>query len=197
MLRVKPSILGNMCLIGLSALSLTGCFGEALTFKAVTAGISAAAHGVFSDPDVNLKEKNYAAADFLAVDMKGAVSPHDIIAVKPLEEADQPGITSAFGLSVPEGIGLRFSDLGYKVWLHEVATEGHDNLYPVPPKGVKERFQLGGRYLVRKDHVDVYLRVVDMKTGVAVSHFDYQMPLSLELKKLTKTQTRIFRTSAQ
>lgn len=193
MLSGKLKNSGNLCLMMLCGVALSGCLGEALTFRAVTAGISAAAHGVFSDPDVNLKEKNYAAADLLVSKMSGDVSVHDIIAVKPLEEADQPGITSAFGTSIPEGVGLRFSELGYKVWLHDVATQGHEDLYPRPPEGMKEHFRLGGRYMVRKDHVDVYLRVVDVKTGAAVAYFDYQMPLSLELKKLAKTEARIFR----
>lgn len=166
---------------------------EAMTFKAVTAGVTAAAYGVFSDPDVNLKAKNYAAADYLVSQMKSHVSAYAPILVTPLEERDHAGITSEFGRVVPEEIGLRFMTLGYKVWLHAVAPQGGVEEYPAPPEGKKPAYRLGGSYYINDDEIDVVLRVTEVKTGRIVARFNYMMPLSREIKELAKTEPRIYR----
>ena len=179
--------------LSVSLTLLVSCGAEITTFKAVTAGLSAASYGVFSSPDVNLKEKNYAAADFLYTFLKDKVQHNDVILAQPLEEVDHAGITSPLGHSIPEGVGLRFIELGHNVQLHDVAMAGNEGLYPVPAQGSHADFTLKGTYSVQKKHVDVYLRVIDMKSRQVVARFDYQLLLSKEVKELAQTQTRIFR----
>ncbi|MGH1378883.1 MAG: FlgO family outer membrane protein [Alphaproteobacteria bacterium] len=173
---------------------LVSC-GETIAFKAVTAGISAASHGVFSRPDVNLKEKNYAAADFLAVKIKDKVGRGDIIIAKQLEEMDHAGISSPLGAFIPEGVGLRLAELGYNVQLHEVAMNGNSGLYSLPSGSASANFVLRGTYLPNNKDVDVFLRVIDVKSGSVVASFDYSLLLSREVRELSKTQTKIFRVS--
>lgn len=177
----------------LSALPILGACAELTGYKAVTAGLYAAGQGAFSNPDVNLQEKNYAAADFLAVQMQRHVSPFDDILVLPLEEVDHAGISSDFGASVPEGVGLRLVELGYKVWLGAVAAGGNSGLYPSAPPNEAIEYVLKGTYAVHQKDVDVYLRVIDQTTKQVVGRFDYKMPLSKELRTLSQTQTQIFK----
>ncbi len=187
---MKHFRIGLLCLAAFPL--LTGC-AEIFGYKAVSAGLYAASQGVFSRPDVNLTEKNYAAADYLAVQMKNKVGMSDDIFVMPLEEADNPGITSPFGAKVPEGVGLRLGQLGYKTWLSDVATEGNQGLYASLPQGMKPDFVLRGNYQVEREIVKVYLRILDAQNGSVVSYFDYQMPLSREIEKLAETPTRIYK----
>jgi len=170
---------------------LSSC-AEILTYKTVTAGLYAASQGYFSSPDVNLSEKNYAAADFLASQINEDVSFSDQILVQPLQEVDHVGISSPFGVSISEGVGLRLIELGYKVLLHDVASGANTGLYPAP-KALHPHYTLGGRYAVNKDDVDVFLRIVSVHTGKVVGYFDYTMPLSKEFEALSKTETRIFK----
>lgn len=175
---------------------LSGC---ALQLAGI--GIAAATHGVFSDPDVNLKEKSYAAADLLTQNLNDSALRRQVLSIhnpltvlmKPLDELDHTGITSPFGSAVPEWIGLRFAELGYTVFLHEVAPQGNKKLYPSPPAGAKHDLLITGTYAVKDQHVDVMLRVFDGDSGQVVTHFDYAMPLSREIKKLAETEIRIFR----
>lgn len=173
---------------------LASC-GEIITFKAVTAGLTAASYGVFSRPDVNLKEKNYAAADFIAVQIKRHVGNGDVILAKQLEEMDHAGISSPLGSFIPEGIGLRLIDLGYNVQLHEVAMNGNAGVYSLPVGSRGADFVLKGTYMPNNKDVDVFLRVIDTKSGAVIASFDYSLLLSREVRELSQTQTKIFRVS--
>ena len=114
---------------------LASC-GDPFTFKLASIGIIATMEGVFKNPRINLKEKNFAAADYMISQLqRNKVSLGDVIHILPMEEVDHAGISSEFGLKVPEGIGLRFNELGYNTWLHDVAHSGNAGLYQSPPKG--------------------------------------------------------------
>ena len=182
----KTVVLGVACLPFLS-----GC-AEVAGFKLATAGLMAVSHGVFSNPDVNLKEKNFAAADFLAGQMKAYIDIHDYIRVFPLEELDNAGISSPLGKAIPEGIGLRFHELGYRVDMARVVAGGKAGIYAAPSSPINADFVLKGNYLVHDGQVDVYLRVFDARNGQVVGQFDYVMPLSSELNKLSQTEAKIF-----
>ena len=182
-------------LLILAALPILVSCGEAMTFRAVTAGLSAASYGVFTRPDVNLKEKNYAAADYMAGQIGKYVNANHTILATPLEEVDHAGISSPLGYAIPEGVGLRFIALGYHVWLHEVAANANAGLYPPPPKGEKPDFILKGTYLPKNKQVDVHLRLISTKSQQVVASFDYPLALSSEVKELSQTKTRIFRVS--
>ena len=51
-----------------------------------------------------------------------------------------------------------------------------------------------GRYAVLDREVEVYLRIIQVKTSRIVAQFDYIMPLNKELRDLSSTPTQIFRT---
>ena len=169
-----------------------------MAFREVTAGLVATAQGVFMRPDVNLKEKNYAAADYIEPKLKNTVGGYKTIAAKPLNEVDNPGITSPLGMKIPEEIGLRLVDLGYKVDIREVATGGNEGVYDqTPMSAANPDFVLSGSYLRNRDDLDVHLRVVNTHTGEVVASFDYKLLLSVEVRKLSETPTRIYRVQAK
>lgn len=172
---------------------LTGCT-EKIMFRGAITTMTAAMEGVFMRTDVNLKEKNYAAADFLAQRLKPAAGFGRLIAVRALSEVDNPGITSPLGTKIPEEIGLRLMDLGYKVDIRDVATGPNDGLYNgVPASAGLPAFVLTGSYLRNRDDMDVHLRVVDAGSGQVVAAFDYKLLLSVEVRKLSETPVRIYR----
>ncbi len=180
-------------ILALMALPMLGACGDLLSFKLASTGVLATTSGIFSQPDVNLKEKNYAAADFLVGQMSSRVGKSSAILVQPLEEMDNAGISSPLGAYIPEGVGLRFSELGYRVWLHQVAANGNSGLYSPPPENSKPAFILKGTYKSNNDNLAVFLRLVNVRSSQVVASFDYELPLSREVRDMSKTQTRIFR----
>ncbi len=194
-MKIRTLLILCMCMPVLS-----GC-GDPFSFKLATAGLAATTQGIFSSPDVNLKEKSYAAADFMEQDLNRSYIRRRVetvehakrVIVHPLTELDNNAITSDFGKKVPEWIGRRFSELGYKTYLYQVSPEGNKTLYPKPPQDEVIDLELKGVYAVHHKTVDVLLRIFDARTGQLVSNFDYTMPLNREIRNMAKTETRIFR----
>lgn len=192
-IELKTIVLLALCVA--APIVLTGCSGQP-AFRAVAAGVSATAQGWFLRPDVNLKEKNYAAADFIEPKLKKPIGPFKVIRAQPLHEVDNPGITSPLGMKIPEEIGLRLIDLGYKVDLGEVASEVNTEFYAGSPIGMQDpEFILTGSYLRNRKDLDVHLRVVETRSSHVIASFDYKMALTVEVRKLSETPTRIFRVS--
>lgn len=190
---MKLSRVRNVFLTGLIvavAPVLMSC-DPVINFKLVTVGVSAAANGFFKRTDVNLLEKNYAAADYMATPMKEYIDRPDLIVIKPLTETDNGIISSPLGMKIPEDIGLRFTQLGFTVALNEVASGANSGLYAAPK--VEPKFIFSGHYLRGKKTVDISLRVTDAKSGQVVSSFDYSIPVTREIESLSNTQTRIFK----
>ncbi len=182
---------------GFVALFLSAC-GTSLTFRAATLGVSAARYGVFSRVDVNLKEKNYAAADFLAVKVKDIIDFKDPILALPLVEADNIAISSPLGANISQGVGSRLADLGYNVNLNKtVIADENKSLYLKFKDNKDYDFVLKGsyRYNNYKNNIDVFLIITDAKSSKIIASFNYSMPLSKEVKDLSKTQVKIFRIS--
>ena len=172
-----------------SAPLLTSC--GYTNFELLSVGVAATANGLFKNPEVNLKEKNYAAADYLLQQSGNYLTRNSAIAVKPLSEADNPGITSPLGRKIPEDIGMRFAELGYTVNLSEVAGPTNKGLY-----GGSEAYPayiLTGSYLKISDGVNVSLRIISNETNSVISSFDYKMALSSEVRKMAEADTQIYR----
>jgi FlgO protein len=186
--RIKKTLLITLCLPLLSA-----CGAETLTFKAVTLGLTASANGIFSNPEVNLREKNYAAADYMEQQMRVNVKRSNVIFAKPLEEHDNPGISSALGENIAEGVSLRLIELGYNVYLHDVIRNNQTNPYPLPPAGQSPDYMLKGTYDRKKDHVLIKLRLIDIKSGRITASFEYPLLLSPEVRTISQTETRIYK----
>lgn len=182
---------------------LSAC-GDVFSFKVATAGLAAATHGVFSNPDVNLKEKSYAAADFLYQDLKKSKIRKDTLDIPyarkiefhPLVELDNPAITSDFGFEVSEWVGRRFTELGFDTYLEKVSPEKNKDLYTSPEQFEQVDLKLNGTYAVRDKHIDVMLRIFDVNKEELVANFDYAIPLNREIRNMAKTDARIFKVNS-
>ena len=182
------------CVILVLFLPLLGaCLSGPYPYKLGAGFLHAVSSGMFLDPQVNLKEKNYAAADFLQSKFGKAVSLNHVIKALPLEELDHQGISSPLGRNISEGVGLRLSELGYSVLLQDVASHDNQDLYPHPTNEISPHFFLKGFYAVNNYGVDIILHLVNTQSNNVVARFDYTMILSREIKKLAQTSPRIFR----
>ncbi len=173
-----------------SSLSLSAC--GLSNFEVVTGAISAATQGIFSDPKVNLREKNYAAADYLLQQSGNYLNRTGTILAKPLVETDNPAAPSPLGRRISADVGARLAELGYNLNLKEVAAPADKVLYQTP-EAVPE-FVLSGSYLKKKDKIEVYLRLFENASQKIISAFNYTMPYDSELRKLSEADTQIFRT---
>lgn len=188
--RSKPFL---KCVAILATVFMLGGCGTTAAGFAILGTTAAISHGVFSDTAVNLKEKNYAAADFLAGQMRHNKIPMDaVILVKPFTELNDSNITSPFGTQVAEGIGARLDELGYHMHLHEVALGGNTSLYLASQQ--TPRYVLKGAYDVHDHDVYMYIRLFDHRNGDTLARFDYVMPVSDDIRTLSEPETRVFRT---
>lgn len=173
--------------LSLSSLLLSGC--GVTNFQIATAGITAATQGLFSDPKVNLREKNYAAADYLVQQSGNYLNRTGAIEARSLAEADNPGAVSALGRKMTDDIGQRLAELGYNVNLQDVSSKADKGYYTSPAP----EFILTGSYLKKKEKIEVYLRILDARTQRIISAFNYTMPYSSELRRLSDADTQIIR----
>lgn len=186
----KKTLLPCAAVLLLSAMPLLGC--GITRFDVATAAIGAATQGLFSDPQVNLREKNYAAADYLVQQSGNYMNYTGTIEARALAEADNPGAVSALGRRISDDIGQRLAELGYTVNLSQVSSEVDKKLYP--PAGTQApEFILTGSYLKKKKKIEVYLRIMEAATQRIVSSFNYTMPYSSELRRLGDADTQIIR----
>ncbi len=156
--------------------------------------LDTAAQQIFKSHDVNLIERDYAAADYLAGQAKNFVSRDDLIGAEVLAEVHRPDLSSEIGRMIPEQIGTRLSQLGYRVDLRNVKTaEGGDALGP-PPGTRPPKFMLSGNY-VRGKTLDVSLHITEIRTGQVVAAFDYSLNMNSKIRKLSEPRARIFRVS--
>ena len=176
-MKCKPLIL--LSCLAMSSGALGGCTAAHM--------LDEAAGNFFLQGDVNLKEKNYIAADYLAGLTRETIDRRTVIVPQTLMHANNTGMTSTFGEVVVEQVGARFAQLGYIV--HMPANEGEERVPLSPTKGVS----LGGTYLPNDSSADISLRLVDRSTGQVLGAYDYTIPVNSEVGDLMEPQPRIFR----
>lgn len=168
----------------------------ACTSALVTGG--AAVMNIFDRPDVNLAEKNYAAADYLMQAGANFIKKSDDVKAVALQNVAEPQLSTRIGRIIAQQTGERLMQLGYRVDLTDVsANVENDFPYAAAPVDRQPDFVLSGTYLNAKSKVDVKLRLVNARTGAVVALFDYGLPMSHEVQRLTKPKPQIYRTTGQ
>lgn len=164
-------------------------------FSGCTAAIvDTAARSIFQRQDVNLIEKNYAAADYLIDRSKGYVSKFDLIEAQPLQDTASPAFRTDFGRTVSEHIGIRLAELGYRVNLVPVYGEQAPNyLKPVIQAGEKPGYILSGTYRRHGKNMDINLRITGAQSGRVFGAFSYTLPLTRDIAKLSEAEPVIIR----
>lgn len=169
-------------------LAVLACGGCAQAF------LNTAAHGIFSQNETNFIEKNYAVADYLIGQAHNHMSRNATIEAMPLTDTDHPGMDSKISRMIPEQIGVRFAQLGYKVSLENVATSPHTN-YLKPAEGTTGAadFVLSGTFTRHRTEMDVSARITNADTSQVIAAFDYTLPLTRETDDLSRPKPQIIR----
>lgn len=175
---MKKTTLSLLSCLALSVPSLSACSAAMLLEEA---------GDYIMIGDVNLKEKNYIAADYLAGLTHATLNKRTVIVPETLMHANNTGMTSAFGDVVVEQVSARFAQLGYTVYMPEKAENGDNK--QMPAKGVS----LGGTYLPNGSLANVSLRLVDRSTGQILGAYDYTLPVNNEVEELMEPAPRAFR----
>jgi TolB-like protein len=168
----------------------------ACTPQTVLLGGGATALYIFDRPDVNLNEKNYAAADYLMQAGGHFVTRNDKVKATPLQNLAEPQLSTKIGRVISQGVGERLQQLGYNVDLKDV-NKAIENDFPYAANAANEEpdFVLTGTYYNAKSKLEVNLRLVDADDSRVVAQFDYKMPMSHEIQSMTKPKPRIIRTT--
>lgn len=180
--RRKTSFLFTCALGGLMAVSLGGCAAATLIKEA---------ENYIRLGDVNLKEKNYIAADYLAGLTHATVNKRDMIVPEPLMHANNSGMTSPFGYMVTEQIGARFAQLGYNVYMPD-ANNPND-----PAVNARKGIALRGTYMPGGGQASIALRLVNRETGKILGAYDYNLPVNSEVSELMEDRPVVFRVQPQ
>ena len=169
-----------------AAASLAGCASVLM---------DPSAYNIFQEQEVNITEKSYAAADYMDQQAKNFVKRSALVKAAPLEDAFEPRLTSRFAKVIPEQVGVRMGQLGYRIDLSDVlVSDNPAYLKPATSVGEQPKFILGGTYARGRTDVDVSLRILDAASGRVVAVFDYSMPMDRDIGEMTKSETRIFKT---
>jgi hypothetical protein len=187
---IKRARILPLCLFA-AVLAIGGC-----TPQTVLLGGGATALYIFDRPDVNLTEKNYAAADYLMQAGANFVDRNDRIKAVALQNIAEPQLSTKIGRVIAQGVGERLQQLGYNVDIAEVSKLVENDIpYAAPAMNETPDFILTGTYHNAKSKLEVKLRLVDARTSRAVAQFDYAMPMSHEIQAMTRPKPRIIRTT--
>ncbi len=170
-------------------LILAGC-------TSVILGGGAAALSIFERPNVNLAEKNYAAADYLMQAGANFADKRDDIKAVALQNIAEPRLSTRIGRVIAKQTGERLQQLGYRVDLEEVSVAVENDIpYAAPAPDRQPDYILTGTYRNSKSKVDVKLRLVDARNSRPVAQFDYGLPMSYEIQNMTRPKPKIIRTT--
>lgn len=145
----------------LLGLGLSGCTAAAL--------LQSSKYRFLSDEEVNLLDINYAAADYIVGQARNVITSNSIIVTKPLSESENPLAPSKFGRLIPDQVGARMVQLGYKV-KNTPETKRH--------------FILSGTYMAAETTVTVSLRLTDSESGQMMGTYDYIVPINEDIEGL-------------
>ena len=181
----------KLALLPLALTALSGC-----TVALATAGY-VAADRIINEEDPNFAAQNYAVADFLIQQARTYIGRQHLVTAEPLTDIQSPEISTTIAKLIPEQIGIRLSQLGYRVDLSEVTTSADTSyLRPSLKSGEKPDFIITGNYLRKTNRdIDVKTRIIDLKNDRIVAVFDYEVNMTRGVKELSEPKPKIIRTT--
>lgn len=166
----KPVL--TLALITLSPLMLQGC-------EAVAAGTA----GTYINKKMGEKAPltltgyNYAAADMLASQSRHMISTQTVFETVPLVNIGEKPMGTGLGRVIIDQVGTRFTQLGYQV-VPDTSLTGKR-----APSG--KQATIGGTYAVVGKNILVNLRLIQAGGGKMLGSYDYEMPITREVRELT------------
>lgn len=180
------------------ALHVLGIFAALACGGCTQAFLDTAAHGIFRQNETNFIEKNYAVADYLIGQAHSHISRYTMIGAEPLTDTQHPGMDSKISRMIPEKIGVRLAQLGYRVDLGKVATSPHTNyLKPADSSKTAPAFILSGTFTRHRTEMDVSVRIANARNAQVIAAFDYTLPMTRETDDLSRPQPQIMRMTPQ
>ena len=177
----------------LLALGMVGLLGAACTPQTVIgAGGYAIYKKHFAPDDINLTEKNYAAADYLTQQASTYIARGDVIKARSLTILGTPELTSQLARMIPAQVGTRLAQLGYNMDLSEVAEDADQTMYQTVNRKQTPDHSLTGTYRRAKNDLQITMRIVEAANNRVIGAFEYHVPYSRELRKLAEPEARIF-----
>lgn len=183
MITGKPFRVLGFCLVGLA--SLQGCA------YSTTAALEQMGRELIFGTDVNLREKSYAAADYMVHQARSYIDEGDVIQAVPLTNIDAPELSSQLAHIIPAQVGSRLAQLGYYMDLSDVVPIADDSFHVGVGQTEKPNHVLAGTYRILDDGFQVNLRIVEQESSRIISTFDYQIPRSSEVKALAQPEAKI------
>lgn len=173
-----------------AALFVAGCNTATLTAASL---IDFNPLDFFGTP-VNMREKNYAMADYMIDRAKHYMRPNSKIKAMPLQDVQEPRLMTPLGKQVPEQIGERLIELGYSVDLSEVSSDVNPNYAPSPqPVTYTPDFILGGSYVRKGSNLDLRVSIKDAATGFERASFETVLERVGDIRKGTTQKPTIYR----
>lgn len=152
-----------------------------------------AANKYHHENQTDFAAQNYAVADYLYQQAQTFIKPKHIVSAQPLTNLDSPEIKTKLDQIIPEQIGVRLSQLGYKIDLSAVSTTADTEILN---RGESEAdFLLTGNYIRNGREMDVKTRIIDIENKRVVATFDYTTRLIGDVGAMSKPITRIERIS--
>ena len=180
-------------LVFLPVILLAGC-DHPWMLSGATAGVNY----IFDRPDIKKKKKSYAATDYMMQQGKNFVGLKDKVKVMPLRNLAEPQLSTRIGRVISKQVGERLQQLGYNVDMVHV-SQNIENDFPyvdIEPTDHPD-FVMSGTYYNDHSKLDVKLRLMNARTSALVGQFDYSMPMSWEIQRMTRPKPKITRTTSQ
>lgn len=161
-----------MALVAASPLMLQGC-------EAVAAGTAGTYINKKLDekPPLTLTGYNYAAADMLASQSRNLISRQTLFETVPLVNIGEKPMGTGLGRVIVDQVSSRFTQLGYQVVPDNTLTGKRT----ASGKGAV----IGGTYAVVGKKILVNLRLQQAGGGKLLGAYDYEIPISREVRELT------------
>jgi hypothetical protein len=169
-----------------------------LTVVTILPGCAYTSYGRADTP--TLAESSYRAADMLSQQTQGRITRDTTIHVGPVADIDKPAAVTAFGRTVGSQLAARFVQLGYGVDAssYDEMNGGAPQMAPPvaaplygggaygSPPAAPSSVTMTGQYAVAKREILVNLRFLDTASNKVVAAYDYSLPLTSDLKQLTR-----------
>ncbi len=153
-------------------------------------------------PGPSLAESSYSATDRLMQQSRGIITPQTMLSIGTLMDLNQPGETSALGRMIAEQIAARYVQLGYNVTVNQ--DPGADQISSGPAVPVTSLdggsmssgpapagpARITGQYVLARNDILINLRVVEQGSGRVLAAYDYNLPLTSDIKELSKTASQ-------
>lgn len=162
----------TLALITLSPAILQGC-------EAVAAGTAGTYinQKLGEKPPMTLISYNYGAADMLASQSRNMISTQTMFETVPLVNIGEKPMGTGLGRVIVDQVGTRFTQLGYQVVPDSTLTGKRT------PTG--KAAVIGGTYAVVGKKILVNLRLQQAGGGKLLGAYDYEIPVSREVRELT------------